>query len=167
MIKILNYLTGDSTALRLNGESVALSSAHKYNEPLIIYDQYGWTDGCKPKDVRVILPPFESYTVVEKGDLYAVGRYSIISSNTVGIFNHIINNPKVLDELSFYIKLQLLYYNLSDIGWRYHYDFDKKEDQYINRETDEVVVGTMNAIKKMDLDRECRNVAIRYNIIDK
>ena len=167
MIKILNYLTGDSTALRLNGESVALSSAHKYNEPLIIYDQYGWTDGCKPKDVRVIFPPFESYTVVEKGDLYAVGRYSIISSNTVGIFNHIINNPKVLDELSFYIKLQLLYYKLSDIGWTYHYEFDTKEDQYFNRQTGEVVVGTMNAIKKVDLNRECRNVAIRYNIIDK
>ena len=167
MKKFLNYVTGNSTALRLNGESVALSSAHKYNEPLIIYDQYGWTDGCKPKDVRVIFPPFSDYTVVEKGDLYTVGVYTIVSSNTVGIFNYIINNPKVLDELSFYIKIQLLHSNLSDIGWTYHYEFDTKEDQYFNRQTGEVVIGIMNAVKKMDLDRECRNVAIRYNIIDK
>ena len=167
MSKILNYVTGNPYAIRLNGVSIGLSDAKKYNEPLIIYDQYGWTDGGRPRDVRVIFPPFESYTVIEKGDLYTVGVYTIVSSNTVGIFNYIINNPKVLDELSFYIKIQLLHSNLSDIGWRYRYEFDTKEDQYINRQTGEVVVGTMNAIKKMDLDRECRNVAIRYNIIDK
>ena len=164
MSKILNYLTGNSTALRLNGDSVALSSAHKYNEPLIIYDQYGWRDGGRPCDVRVIFPPFSDYTVIEKGDLYECGRYTIISSNTVGIFNHIINNPKVLDELSFYIKIQLLNSNIYDAGWRYHYEFDTKEDQYFNRKTDEKIVGMLNVIRAMNINDEFNRLQSRISI---
>lgn len=164
MSKILNYLTGNSTALRLNGDSVGLSSANKYNEPLIIYDQYGWRDGGRPRDVRVIFPPFSDYTVREKGDLYECGRYTIISSNTVGIFNYIINNPKVLDELSFYIKIQLINSAISDMGWTYHYEFDTKEDQYFNRKTDEKIVGTLNAIRAMNIIDEFNMIQSRISI---
>lgn len=164
MSKILNYLTGNTTALRLNGDSVALSSAHKYNEPLIIYDQYGWRDGGRPCDVRVIFPPFSDYTVREKGDLYECGRYTIISSNTVGIFNYIISNPKVLDELSFYIKIQLINSAISDAGWRYHYEFDTKEDQYFNRKTDEKIVGMLNAIRAMNINDEFIRLQSRITI---
>lgn len=164
MSKILNYVTGNTTALRLNGDSVALSSAHKYNEPLIIYDQYGWRDGGRPCDVRVIFPPFSDYTVREKGDLYECGRYTIISSNTVGIFNYIISNPKVLDELSFYIKIQLINSAISDAGWRYHYEFDTKEDQYFNRKTDEKIVGMLNAIRAMNIIDEFNMIQSRISI---
>lgn len=165
MKKVLNYVTGDSNALRLNGDSVALSRAHKYNEPLIIYDQYGWRDGGRPRDVRIIFPPFESYTVVEKGDLYAVGSYTIVSSNTVGIFQHVFSNPKVLDELSFYIKIQLLHSNISDAGWSYHYEFDTKEDQYFNRKTGEKIVGTLNVIRAMNLFDEMIRLQSRIKVM--
>ena len=164
MSKILNYLTGNSTALRLNGDSVALSSAHKYNEPLIIYDQYGWRDAGRPCDVRVIFPPFSDYTVREKGDLYECGRYTIISSNTVGIFNYIISNPKVLDELSFYIKIQLIHSAIYEAGWRYHYEFDTKEDQYFNRKTDEKIVGMLNVIRAMNIIDEFNRLQSRITI---
>ena len=167
MKKFLNYVTGDPYATRLNGMTIGLSDVHRYNEPLIIKDQYGWTRGCRPEDIRVVFPPFSDYTVIEKGDVSVVGAYTFTSSNVVGLIKYILDNPGIFDDLVFYIKNALINTALSDAGWRYLYDFDKKEDQYINRETGEVVVGTMNAMKKMDLDRECRNVAIRYNIIDK
>lgn len=166
MKKFLNYVTGDPYAMRLNGISIGLSDVHKYNEPLIIKDQYGWRDGGRPRDVRIIFPPFESYTVVEKGDLYTVGRYTIVSSNVVGLIKYILDNPGIFDDLDFYIKNKLIDAALSDAGWINHYDFLKKEDQYTNCETGEVVVGTMNAMKKMDLDREFNRLQSRIKIMD-
>lgn len=165
MKKVLNYLTGNSNALRLNGDSVALNNAHKYNEPLIIYDQYGWRDGCRPRDVRIIFPPFESYTVVEKGDVSTTGSYTIVSSNTVGIFNHIFNNPDVINEFSTYIKLQLVHSAILDAGWRYHYEFDTKEDQYFNRKTDEKIVGMLNVIRAMNINDEFNRIQSRLKVM--
>lgn len=165
MKKVLNYLTGNSNALRLNGDSVALSRAHNYDEPLIIYDQYGWRDGGRPRDVRIIFPPFESYTVVEKGDVYAVGSYTIVSSNTVGIINHLVNNPTVIDELSTYIKIKIIHSAIYDAGWRYHYEFDTKEDQYFNRKTDEKIVGMLNVIRAMNINDEFNRIQSRIKVM--
>lgn len=169
MSKYLNYVTGNSTALRFNGVSIGLcdiNRCNRCNEPLIIYDQYGWTKGGRPTAARVVFPPFSDYTVIQKGDISVIGRYSFISDDVaIGLFKYILDDPGIVEDLDFYVKHRIINRIIYDYGWTYHYDFDKKEDQYFNRKTSKVVVGLLNVIKLLDLDREWYEVASRISNI--
>ena len=167
-VKCVNFLSSDSYAVWFDGTLVSLDKIDKYDKPLIIGDG-------KP---RVVFPPFSNYTVIEKGGNGHSGCYSFISSDVVGLFEYIHDNPGVIDEIhitpgrtgrdmiAYAVKEEKIDSGLYTYGWSFVWYKYHRKPRYTNYKTGEVVHEILDVIRLLDLDREwddvCNNTFFIY-----
>lgn len=56
---------------------VFFEELEEYNQPIYIYDQYGWQDNCRMRNGRKIFPPFTAVQCLDRGDVCYISKYLI------------------------------------------------------------------------------------------
>ena len=57
----------------LKGYPTYFSTIEKVNEPVYVYSQFGWRDGCQKRDQKKIYPPFKIVSR-KPGNVHTLGE---------------------------------------------------------------------------------------------